>query len=190
MFEDIAAELDERTFEKGEILLEEGKETPNVYILKEGALLVTIEGYEVNRVCTPETVFGEVSVLLESESTATVKALEPTTVWVIEDLGSFMDTHPTFAKTVARDLARRLCNVNFSVSEMRASFKELEERLHEKGADEPTVELNKTASALLRLEARKPAPTADQPSETKLGKRRSVRGLLKTVNEILKKRIF
>lgn len=189
MFEDIAGELDERTFEEGELLLEEGKETPNVYILKEGALVVSIDGEEVNRVCNPETIFGEVSVLLESESTATVKALEPTTAWVIEDLGRFMDTHPTFARTVAKELARRLCNVNFSVSEMRASFKQLEERIREKGADEPTVELNRSASALLKLEANRPAPTG-KPTEEKAGKKKSVRGLLSRLNEILNKPIF
>lgn len=193
MFENIAAELNERIFDAGETLLEEGKETPYVYILKEGALIVTIEEDEVCRVCTPEAVFGEISVLLDTESTATVKALEPTTVWVIDDLREFMGTHPAFALTVAEELARRLCNMNLNFQEVRTALQNLEDRFEEQllgGSDAPVGRIDLERMA---LDNDSDSGIADQPDEMITVKRKQpivIKGIMKKVDAALNDRMF
>ena len=193
MFEDIAGALEERVLGEGETLLEEGVRTSNVYILKEGALSVNIDGEELCRICTPESVFGEVSVLLGTEPTATVKALEITTVWVIEDLSRFMQDHPLFAVNVARELAMRLNNMNFNFLEVRSALGNLEERFKEQvlggdGAPLAAIDLER-----LRNADANESGIADQPDDmitVKRGKKIVISGIIKKVDEVLHNRTF
>ena len=124
------SDMKEQVFEKDEVLLTEGQETPGVYILKEGAVSFSFEGEELGRSCTPNTVFGEISALLNMENTATVIAVEKTTVWVIEDFDAFMRENPEVAIAVSKELARRLSNMNFNFIELRTALKKFEETGH------------------------------------------------------------
>ena len=94
-------DLEVHAFEKGDIILKEGETNTKVYVLKEGAVAINIAGEEICRICTPHSIFGEVSALLCTETSATVEAVEPSSLWVIDDFRSFMVTHPDYALSIA-----------------------------------------------------------------------------------------
>lgn len=104
--------LKEQTFEKGEHVLEEGKDSQNVFILKEGNVVVTADGNELCKANAPGTIFGEISVLLDSNHTASVTAEEQTTFYVVDDLLQYFDSNPTACLKVAQTLATRVMNMN------------------------------------------------------------------------------
>ena len=104
--------LKEQTFEKGEHVLEEGKDSQNVFILKDGNVVVTADGTELCKANTPGTIFGEISVLIDSNHTATVTAEEQTTFYVVDDLMKYFQDNPTACLKVAQVLATRVMNMN------------------------------------------------------------------------------
>ena len=67
------ADLPQRTFGPGEPLIEEGAEADLLFILIEGSVRVTKEGTEVARTDEPGAVFGEISALLGTPTSARVE---------------------------------------------------------------------------------------------------------------------
>ena len=97
--------LPETTYQKGDVIYEEGKSGARVYILKEGSVVVTAFGNELCRLNTPGTILGEVSVLLEDDYSATVTAVADTTFYVVDDLFLLFKDKPEICMKVARLLA-------------------------------------------------------------------------------------
>lgn len=95
-------------FEPGEVLIHEGLTLGRLYVLKDGQVEVIRRDAQVTHVDEPGSVFGEMSVLLDQPSSATVKALSKTTAYVIEDAARFLEEHPEAALHLATLLARRL----------------------------------------------------------------------------------
>lgn len=92
----------------GDILLQEGEKTGNLYALVEGRLVVLRGDTEVAVLAEPGSLIGEMAVLLDSPHTATVRAIGPAKVCAVEDGASFLSSHPGLSLLVARLLARRL----------------------------------------------------------------------------------
>jgi len=114
--------LPETKFGKGESLLVEGRRGGTVYVLKEGAVRVVTGGREVCKVNTPLATFGEISVLLDSEASASVITEADSTFYVIKDFVSFLRSNPEAGLHVARVLSSRIVNMNNAFVEIKAEL--------------------------------------------------------------------
>jgi len=116
--------LPEKSFEPGDVLLAEGEREGLLYILIEGEVEVLKGNFQVNTISEPGAIFGEISVLLDSPHTATVRALAPTRMYVAEQATTFLQSHTDLACQVARLLARRLHGVTTYLADLKRQFED------------------------------------------------------------------
>lgn len=105
---DLAASHPSRTLAVGETLITQGREGGDLFILVEGELRVERDGVEIATISGKGTVIGEMAVILGTPSTATVKAISPTTVHVIRDAHDYLQTDPALSFQIAGLIAGRL----------------------------------------------------------------------------------
>ncbi len=115
--------LPERTFEPGDVLLQEGVAGP-LYVLAEGAVEILKGDLQINVVDEAGAIFGEVSALLGIAPMATVRALERSRLFVVEDGLAFLSSRPELALAVARLLATRLNSVTTYLVDLRKQFED------------------------------------------------------------------
>src|SRR5919199_1913823 len=113
----IVPELDEIALEPGEVLLHQGDPGDALFIVRSGLLqaeLAASDGATVLEMLGPGQVIGEVALLSGEPRTATVRAVEPSTVWRLsrQKLGALILKHPSFALHFNRVVGRRLANVS------------------------------------------------------------------------------
>ncbi len=96
-------------FPAGETIVREGEQGDHAFIIETGRCEVTIEGRRV-REMGPGEVFGEMAILRSGSRTATVRALEPTTVRRIagEVVRTELDGMKPWMGALLRALAARL----------------------------------------------------------------------------------
>ena len=92
----------------GMALIEQGGKTGQLYVLKEGELEVLRDGKHVATIKTPGAVIGEMSVLLDTPQTATVRAVSEVDYYVIDGALEVLKTHPDWLLQIARLLAQRV----------------------------------------------------------------------------------
>lgn len=109
-------------YDTGDILITEGPASGVLYILVEGAVEVLRGDVRVSLVDEPGAVFGEISALLGSAHSATVRAIEPSVVHRIEDAESFLQMRPEIVFHVARILARRLIDATTYLADIKHQF--------------------------------------------------------------------
>ena len=97
-----------RTLAAGEILLVQGEAGGDLFILMGGKLLVVRDGVTIATISQPGTLVGEMSVLLGTRNSATVRAETETRVRVIRDAIKLLDSEPDLARRVATLVAGRL----------------------------------------------------------------------------------
>ncbi len=97
-------------FENGQTLFLEGDDSQDLYILISGQLDVLKGDNRIAEVTEPGDIFGEMSFLLGSSRTATVKARSEGEVIRIprDEISTFLCKFPDLAKNITRLLARRL----------------------------------------------------------------------------------
>ena len=106
----------------GEVLLSEGNTSGHLYILVEGRIEVLRGSTQVAVVSEPGSVFGEMSVLLGSPHTATVRALSDATVYAYADAAGFMRSDPQIAFVIARLLAQRLNSATTYLVDLKRQY--------------------------------------------------------------------
>lgn len=92
----------------GETLLQEGQRAGILYVLAEGEVEISKGEIQVALLSQPGTVLGDISVLLETPHTATVKTATPSRLYVISAPLDFLRAHPEAALDIAQLLAERL----------------------------------------------------------------------------------
>ena len=97
-----------KTLAPGEVLIKEGDPGGDLYVLESGALSVERNGVKLASITAQGALVGEMSVLLGTESTATVKAEKATTVRVVADALAYLERQPLVALRVAMLLSQRL----------------------------------------------------------------------------------
>lgn len=97
-----------KTFKPGDILIREGGQDGKMFVLIDGQVEVMRKDTQVSYIDEPGSMFGEMSVLLDMPSSATVKALSNTRAYVIDDAIKFLQSDAEIALHVASLLARRL----------------------------------------------------------------------------------
>lgn len=118
----LCAGLPERTLGAGDVLLREGERSGMLFVLIEGTVEVLKGEVSVNTVSDPGAIFGEMSVLLDAPHMATVRAVAPSRVHVIDDAQRFLDDDPRIGRLVSRLLARRLHAVITYLADLKRQF--------------------------------------------------------------------
>lgn len=109
-------------FDAGKTLLEEGQWSGRLFVLEDGAVEILRGDTQVAVVSDPGSMFGEMSVLLDSPHTATVRALTPVSVRAPEDAALFMKRHPEIAFYLAQLLAQRLNAATTYLVDLKQQF--------------------------------------------------------------------
>ena len=112
-------DLPEEKFDAGEIILKEGVQSSKIYVLQTGKVRVLSENEELCVVDVKGAVFGDVSVLLDKETSARVEVIENSTFLVIEDAANFLKTQPELIFGIAQILASRLVHMNHVFVDMK-----------------------------------------------------------------------
>ena len=105
----IATQARHAVAKRGEIVIQEGSETADIYFILDGSVDITVKGRRVNVRHAGEHV-GEMAIVMNSKRTATVVAREDC-VFVTLERTAFLQTandFPAVWKVLANELARRL----------------------------------------------------------------------------------
>ena len=94
--------------EPGDVLIKEGDRGGDMYVLESGRLRVERDGVTLATLSSPGALVGEMSVLLGTENTATVRAETSTTLRVVKDALAYLERQPLVALRVAMLLSQRL----------------------------------------------------------------------------------
>jgi CRP/FNR family cyclic AMP-dependent transcriptional regulator len=115
--------MPERRLEPGDVLYGQGEGSRvEVAVFVDGAVRVEIGGVAIDELRAPGAFVGEIGALLGTDRSATVVAVEPSTVRVIGDPELFFTTHPQLALELARQLAGRLHRLLAYLADVRAQF--------------------------------------------------------------------
>lgn len=111
-----------RTFGVGEVLIREGEARPNLYILVDGTVSVFRGEVRVSSSSTRGAFFGEMSVLLDMPSSASVITETPVQAVCIEDGRTFLASQPAVALHAASLLAQRLYDATSYLADLKRQF--------------------------------------------------------------------
>lgn len=120
------AHLPKVTLDAGDVLVSEGSTTGALQVLESGRVAVRKGDTPIAVIERRGACFGEMAALLDMPHTATVEALEPTTVRIARDARGFLSDDPTAALLVARILAGRLQLVTSYLADLREQYGEHE----------------------------------------------------------------
>ena len=118
----LSEHLPEIELAAGDVLAREGGLSDSVWVLVSGSLSVIKGDTLIHTLDTPGSVFGEVSVLLDSGHSASVVAASPTTVRWAEDGPAFLVSDPAILLGVASGLAERLDLVTTYLADLRHQY--------------------------------------------------------------------
>jgi CRP/FNR family cyclic AMP-dependent transcriptional regulator len=104
----LAASHPSRTYAAGEILIGQGYQGGDLFILESGQLAVERDGVRIATIATPGSLIGEMSVVLGTANSATVQAEKSTTVRVIRNARQYLKTDPELTFRIAWLMANRL----------------------------------------------------------------------------------
>ena len=107
---DTSDHFNQQQFPAGAVLIPEGGKLNTMFVLRSGELEVVRDGVVVTNIRQPGTIFGEMSVLLDSPHSATVRAVTSVEVFVIPDAIRVLEQRPTLLLQIARLLAKRVSN--------------------------------------------------------------------------------
>ncbi|MGQ9630712.1 MAG: cyclic nucleotide-binding domain-containing protein [bacterium] len=126
---DYSAQQDkERIFRAGEVLFREGDQSKEVYILMNGKLGVKKDGNVVAVIGEQGSFVGEMSILSNSPRSATVEAIEDSTLLVIDDLAAAINKTPSIGIKLAQNLAKRVYSTTIQANEYSACLERFEEQ--------------------------------------------------------------
>jgi CRP/FNR family cyclic AMP-dependent transcriptional regulator len=119
---EILKTLPRRDFAAGETIIEENSTTEMLFFLINGEVEVHKDEVPLASTSEPGSVFGEMSALLGTSHRASVRAVEPSSFYVVEDGRGFLQNHPAVAMHVSELLARRLDALNNYLVDVRQQF--------------------------------------------------------------------
>jgi CRP/FNR family cyclic AMP-dependent transcriptional regulator len=119
-----------RRLQPGDVLYDQGDgDSTGVAVFVDGYLRVELGGQQLDVFTTPGAFIGEIGALLGTARTATVVAVEPSTVRLIGDPDAFFASHPRLALELARQLAGRLHRLLAYLGDVRSQYADSEGHL-------------------------------------------------------------
>src|SRR6267378_5103642 len=122
-----------REFEPGEVVFREGDSSDTCYVVRDGRARA-VRTHRAGRTITlatfgPGDIFGELAMFEDERRSATVEAVEPTTVVAVlgPDMRRLMTEHPEISTRLVVALGRRLREANERLS--RQSFQTVQSRV-------------------------------------------------------------
>lgn len=119
------ADLPVVTVEPGTILIEQDTRPDGLYVLVEGELTIERNGIPFARVDTPGAVFGEMSAVLGSPATATVRAAATSTLRMTTDPIGFLTDNAGAALVVLRAASSRLDSLTRYLADVKRQYSDL-----------------------------------------------------------------
>jgi CRP/FNR family transcriptional regulator, cyclic AMP receptor protein len=119
---DWSAPLPEVHYPAGAVLIREGEVHGKLFVLLDGAVEISRSDTLLTVVDAPGAIFGEMSALLGSAATATVRARRDSRLRRSDDPQEFLDGNPLVARAVATTLARRLDTINGYLVDLRHQY--------------------------------------------------------------------
>ena len=104
----VASSRAARALEPGEVLIEQGAGGGDLFILEAGELAVERDGVAITTIATANALVGEMSVLLGTPNSATVRAIGHATVRTIENARAHLMQDPELTFRLAALVAGRL----------------------------------------------------------------------------------
>jgi CRP-like cAMP-binding protein len=117
------------SFAAGDVVIEQGQPLAGIYFLESGEFEVLKHGVLIAEILQKGAVLGEMSWLLETTPTATVRAITPCTCRFAADPGNFMRQNPDVTLQVATTLARRLDSLSRYLVDIKNQFKDRADHL-------------------------------------------------------------
>ncbi|MDR1164276.1 MAG: type IV-A pilus assembly ATPase PilB [Deltaproteobacteria bacterium] len=119
---------DEQVFENGDVIIKEGNTDTSFYKLIQGCLEVYKGQNLIAEISQTNTYFGEMSSLIGSRRSATIKSQGRSIVKIFpgDKLGEVLDNYPDIAKQIINTLVLRLNDSGNRLSEMMQNRIELE----------------------------------------------------------------
>jgi len=106
----------------GTILMAEGTKSGRIYVLDAGTIEVMRGDTRVALVSDRGAIFGEMSVLLDTAHTATVRAVDDATVFAFPDAAEFLRSDPDTTLAVAKLLAQRLHSATTYLVDLKRQY--------------------------------------------------------------------
>jgi CRP/FNR family transcriptional regulator, cyclic AMP receptor protein len=119
---EILSTLPRRDFAAGETIIAEDSTTGMLFFLIKGEVEVSKGEVPLASTSEPGSVFGEMSALLGTSHRVSVRAVEPSSFYVVEDGRGFLQNHPVISMHVSELLARRLDALNKYLVDVRQQF--------------------------------------------------------------------
>lgn len=133
LIETIAQQMKVQRYDTEQVVFLEGEQDVALYIVRSGwlkAVKTSPDGREqVLHFIGQGEVFNAIGVFVESANPATVIALEPTTVWTVQQsvILRLLDQHPELARVIIQRLAERVQQLIHMVEDL--SLRTIEARL-------------------------------------------------------------
>lgn len=126
----LTADMPSRRLAPGDLLYAQGEDSSvGVAVLVDGFLRAELDGKPLNEISVPGALIGEIGALLGTVRSASVVAVEPSTVRLIGDPHAFFASHPQVALEMARQLAGRLHRLTSYLGDVRAQYADAEGHL-------------------------------------------------------------
>lgn len=113
----------------GTVLIREGSDNTNVYVLVSGKAEVSMRGNSIAVVDRPGTALGQVAVILGKQPVATTTVLEPSAFFVISDFLTFLREHPDACVSTAQELAAQMVSSVNHMVWMKEQLAELQKAM-------------------------------------------------------------
>jgi len=148
-----------RNVAAGAEVLHEGGRTGHLYVLIEGRLEVVKGDTIVATITEPGAVLGEMSVLLDTPHTATVRAAADSAIYEIDDAASFLRQQPAVSLMIARMLAQRLNVANTYLADLKRQYA---------GHGNHLAMVGDLLQSMINLPPMQVAPGSDRQSEPRM----------------------
>ena len=116
---------DEVEYPAGQELLSEGHTQNRIFVLRRGSVDVYKGSHKVAHIDKRGDLFGEISALLGTKCTTTVKTHEPSTFYTIENADKFLADNAATALYISKMLAARLTSTTNSHALLQIKNQEL-----------------------------------------------------------------
>jgi len=133
LIEAVAEAAVRREYGAGELVFLEGERNAGLYIVEQGWLKsiksLATGREQILRFVGPGDVFNEIGCLASSTNQASVIALEPSAVWIVQGnaLLRLMERYPPLARAITQNLAERVLHLMLLVEDL--SLRSVESRL-------------------------------------------------------------
>jgi CRP-like cAMP-binding protein len=104
--------------EIGDVLITQGELGTDLFVLEAGQLAVERDGVKIATIDQPDSLIGEMGLLLRKPHSATVRAETNSKVRVVADAMRVLERHPDITLRLAELLSQRLDETSGLVSEL------------------------------------------------------------------------